>query len=91
MQDLLDISGPFAPTDSPLRAALWAEVQKAILIGDLYAGDLEAHDFALDLGAELAEFAERLEEPAADSDLILRSRAALVRAADGLAELAPLG
>ena len=92
MTSLLDSHAPASP-DADLCAALWATVERSVLIGDLYAGVRpSAQDLALDCGWELSAWAERLEgSDQAPQEWVSASLAALEQARGRLAELAPLG
>lgn len=88
MTSLLDALAP-PPPNAALCAQLWATVEQAVLIGDLYASDPAAQDLALDCGWELSAWAERLE---AEFELELSApRLALAGASAKLASLAPRG
>ncbi|HBP23726.1 MAG TPA: hypothetical protein DEA08_38850 [Planctomycetes bacterium] len=77
-----------------LTERLFAEAQRALLIGDLYlVTDPAAHDLAIALGTELASLGEEVE--AARGPLVLDELDAAIaltrRAARELAPLAPAG
>tara|TARA_R110002072_G_scaffold158437_3_gene309380 strand:+ start:850 stop:1128 length:279 start_codon:yes stop_codon:yes gene_type:complete len=92
MTSLLNSLTPTSP-NAGLCAALWATVERSVLIGDLYAGlSPSAQDLALDCGWELSAWAERLESSQqAPQEWLSAARAALEQARAHLAELAPLG